>query len=55
MRHKYWIWFDANGRVIAVQQQKLMRHASITTTTNHILYGRGDALSREKSATITVR
>lgn len=51
MRHKYWSWFDANGRVIAVQQ-KLMRHASITTTTNHILYGRGMPLSREKSATI---
>jgi len=36
MRHSYRSWLDAVGTPIAVQQ-KLMRHASITTTMN--IYG----------------
>jgi len=36
MRHSYRSWLDAVGTPMAVQQ-KLMRHASITTTMN--IYG----------------
>lgn len=36
MRHSYRSWLDAVGTPIALQQ-KLMRHASITTTMN--IYG----------------
>lgn len=42
MRHTYRSWLDAKGTSIAVQQ-KLMRHASITTTMNHY----GDVISDE--------
>jgi integrase len=36
MRHSYRSWLDAGGATVAVQQ-KLMRHASVTTTLN--IYG----------------
>jgi len=44
MRHSYRSWLDAVGTPIAVQQ-KLMRHASITTTLN--IYG--DVVTDEMS------
>jgi integrase len=44
MRHTYRSWLDAAGTAIAVQQ-KLMRHASITTTMN--VYG--DVVTDEMS------
>ena len=44
MRYSYRSWLDAVGSQIAVQQ-KLMRHASITTTLN--IYG--DVVTDEMS------
>jgi hypothetical protein len=44
MRHSYRSWLDAVGTSIAVQQ-KLMRHASITTTMN--IYG--DVVTNERA------
>ncbi|MGB6027663.1 MAG: tyrosine-type recombinase/integrase, partial [Candidatus Sulfotelmatobacter sp.] len=45
MRHSYRSWLDAVGTPMAVQQ-KLMRHASITTTMN--IYG--DVVTDEMAA-----
>jgi integrase len=42
MLHTYRSWLDAEGTLIAVQQ-KLMRHASITTTMNTY----GDVVTNE--------
>jgi len=42
MRHTHRSWLDAVGTPIAVQQ-KLMRHASITTTMDHY----GDVVTDE--------
>jgi integrase len=44
LRHTYRSWLDAVGTSIAVQQ-KLMRHASITTTMNHY----GDIVTDEET------
>jgi len=43
LRHTYRSWLDAAGASVAVQQ-KLMRHASITTTMNHY----GDIVTNEE-------
>ena len=44
MRHTYRSWLDAVGTSMAVQQ-RLMRHASITTTMNHY----GDCVTNEET------
>jgi integrase len=44
LRHTYRSWLDAVGTSVAVQQ-KLMRHASITTTMNHY----GDVVTNEET------
>ena len=44
LRHTYRAWLDAVGTGVAVQQ-KLMRHASITTTMNTY----GDVVTEEMS------
>jgi integrase len=46
LRHTFRSWLDAVGTVLAVQQ-KLMRHASITTTMNQY----GDVVTDEMNQT----